>query len=1288
MIRKRPKLRGIVRPNLPGTLSTVQARWLFLVVAAIGSVGFNQKLLPQNEQELRWHSPLGGPFGIPLLLDKSVQLRVKANSGLPVIFRVLQGPAVIEEDRITPTGVGTIVVEARQDGNADYLPVFERRYFNYSSADPELVGRYSEGGCVLDLQTANGLAFLTGSENRVDIVDVSQPENPILLSSLETTAPVQDIQITENRLYLALGDQGLAVASIEDPRNPRTLGHYPSTCRMVVITEHHIHVVGEQCFEIVEIDAEGVMTMVSRFCAQVDGMVIRDLTVHKDRAFLAMGRTASPVELFNPCAEEVTRVNPSQYAPRAGGFLGLVDISAPEQPTAVSLVDGELTHFSTCDGFDASIEEAVKAMDPWGTVVDGNFVLVANGLRFFDIFELLDSGPKHTRDAVGVCPFFAWDLHESDQLHFIRINSSIGQLLRTRMGEWRLLDSFLVGALGARIVDNHLFRAAGEDGLEILKLTPRRLRYSDSLSLPDSIWIGESSVLLKTRTQLRDESLTFEVEGPAELEGNLLRLTDVGRVMIRYYFGENEQFLPATRTHWITITERKEQAITWTTPKRREIVPIGEPYQLSATATSGLPVSFSVESGPATIQGNILTVTDVGEITLRARQVGDETYSPVDSQRLINVRRDQTINWLTPTNGEIIWPNRPSTLLAEASSGLPVSFEVENGPASISGNSVIVNDIGMVTLVAHQAGDVAFFPVHERVVINVRKEQSIQWVAPSGNTDLALERPYQIEAVATSGLPVTYRMEAGPATLNGNLLTVHGPGRISMFAEQAGDVEFLPARARRVTNPAASVKFRPQISYDPDYSIDFVAVHGNILYATDQSLRVRDTTLRILDISHPESLKELGTYANGFRAGLQVVGNYAYGLDWTGTIEVVDVSNPTNPQFVSRISDPDFHAFGLRVESNRAYLMGAGAVRIFDIGNPATPFKVGAYQDSDESVFLNVVDGLAHRSLNRYEFGLVDLRNPSTPITLGGLHPGKFVQTQTADPFIYGLTAGTFRASHSDWILNVGPGKLVTLDASNPLELTHESGFSFWDPNDFRESENRVASLHVDANVAFLRFGDSGLCAVDLIAPKHPVMVGEVETTPGVSRHMALKENVLYVPLGAGGLQSFLIERGRALQDLSPITFSTAPVSEVPIILPTTGVSSSGLPVDYRVIEGAGHIEGNKLTTDRPGRVTIEVIQNGDELYEASSEQWSFSVVPQPALSLSRGDDGRLRLTVPTVTGATYELQRRRNVGDGEWEKLATTKGDGLPWVWTRTTEDSAQQFFRVTVESGIGDSP
>ena len=51
------------------------------------------------------------------------------------------------------------------------------------------------------------------------------------------------------------------------------------------------------------------------------------------------------------------------------------------------------------------------------------------------------------------------------------------------------------------------------------------------------------------------------------------------------------------------------------------------PFTLSATASSNLPVSYSVVSGPATVSGSVVTLTGAGTVTIRASQAGNTSFN-------------------------------------------------------------------------------------------------------------------------------------------------------------------------------------------------------------------------------------------------------------------------------------------------------------------------------------------------------------------------------------------------------------------------------------------------------------------------------------------------------------------------------------------------------------------------------------------------------------------------------------------------------------------------------------
>ncbi len=62
-----------------------------------------------------------------------------------------------------------------------------------------------------------------------------------------------------------------------------------------------------------------------------------------------------------------------------------------------------------------------------------------------------------------------------------------------------------------------------------------------------------------------------------------------------------------------------------------------QPFPLVATASSGLPVTFKVTAGAATVSGNMLTLTGLGAVTVEAAQAGSNSFAPAISDQTFNV---------------------------------------------------------------------------------------------------------------------------------------------------------------------------------------------------------------------------------------------------------------------------------------------------------------------------------------------------------------------------------------------------------------------------------------------------------------------------------------------------------------------------------------------------------------------------------------------------------------------------------------------------------------------------
>ena len=91
----------------------------------------------------------------------------------------------------------------------------------------------------------------------------------------------------------------------------------------------------------------------------------------------------------------------------------------------------------------------------------------------------------------------------------------------------------------------------------------------------------------------------------------------------------------STVTHALLLTPLVSQTVTFDPIANKTY---GDaPFTVSATASSNLPVTFSVVSGPATVSGSTVTITGAGSVTLRASQAGDDTYASASADQTFTV---------------------------------------------------------------------------------------------------------------------------------------------------------------------------------------------------------------------------------------------------------------------------------------------------------------------------------------------------------------------------------------------------------------------------------------------------------------------------------------------------------------------------------------------------------------------------------------------------------------------------------------------------------------------------
>jgi hypothetical protein len=132
---------------------------------------------------------------------------------------------------------------------------------------------------------------------------------------------------------------------------------------------------------------------------------------------------------------------------------------------------------------------------------------------------------------------------------------------------------------------------------------------------------------------------------------------------------------------------------------------------VSATASSGLPVSFSiVPNGNCSLAGSVVTLLNTGNCGVIASQAGNGTYAAAPSVGQVIVvnatQMPQTITFKAIPSQKV---GTMLTVSATASSGLPVSFSlVPNGNCSLAGSVVTLLNTGNCGVIASQTGNASY----------------------------------------------------------------------------------------------------------------------------------------------------------------------------------------------------------------------------------------------------------------------------------------------------------------------------------------------------------------------------------------------------------------------------------------------------------------------------------------------------------------------------------------------------------------------------------------------------
>lgn len=339
-------------------------------------------------------------------------------------------------------------------------------------------------------------------------------------------------------------------------------------------------------------------------------------------------------------------------------------------------------------------------------------------------------------------------------------------------------------------------------------------------------------------------------------------------------------------TYWVRVSNvagfADSEAAVLTVEKRSQTIafaPIpdlpygGSPFKPTATASSGLPVSLAVVSGPATLVEGAFVFSGIGPVVVVATQPGDALFAPaVDVERGFAVTKGQATLELAGLHS--VYSGSPQAVtVTTVPAGLAVALTYDGSPTppAQAGTYAVVaaiNDsfyegsatgslvIGKASATVELTGLTQTFdgapkaavgttsplglslaltydgnlqvPSHAGTYAVVATVQDSNYEGTASGSLRILKAaqtlsfelpasaafgdpPITLTASASSGLAAGFAVLSGPAAIEGTLLTLQGAGAVVVRASQNGDDDHEAAPAVERTVVVAKAKAAIQL---------------------------------------------------------------------------------------------------------------------------------------------------------------------------------------------------------------------------------------------------------------------------------------------------------------------------------------------------------------------------------------------------------------------------------------------------------------------------------------------
>jgi hypothetical protein len=326
------------------------------------------------------------------------------------------------------------------------------------------------------------------------------------------------------------------------------------------------------------------------------------------------------------------------------------------------------------------------------------------------------------------------------------------------------------------------------------------------------------------------------VSGPAEMTvDGKISIKGAGAVLVAANQAGSDNYQPASEVRRSFNVAKAPQTILFPRIGTRPLD--ASPLALvSPVASSKLPVSVRVKSGPATIaEDGKVVLNATGTVVLAATQAGNADFLPareVTAAFAVRALSQKLTDFGNIPESKTFGDAPFSVVLPTASSKLPVVVSVKSGPAKISADRITITGAGTVVLAANQAGNASYAPAPEVIAEFpvIKNDQTINFVPLVAEQIFAPGKTLALTANATSKLPVSFATsDPSVIRISGARATIVRGGEATITATQGGSANFNAAepvtQTLKVGAIAQTITFKaptPQ-SYAPNKVVPLVA---------------------------------------------------------------------------------------------------------------------------------------------------------------------------------------------------------------------------------------------------------------------------------------------------------------------------------------------------------------------------------------------------------------------------------------------------------------------------------